>query len=54
MAPPFGIANVAFFFSNPKMDSRFFSKNTILKPHPFDKQEDAVKKYFYFRLGIPF
>jgi len=25
MAPPFGIANVAFFFSNPKKDFRFYS-----------------------------
>jgi len=37
-----------FFFSIPKKDFSFFHKNRTIKPHLFDKQEDALKKYFYF------
>jgi len=48
MAPPFGIANVVFFFPIPKKDFNFFHQNKTLKLHLFDKQEDAMKKYFYF------
>jgi len=39
-----------FFFSIPKKDFSFFRQNNPLKPHLFDKQEDAGKKYFKFYL----
>jgi len=37
-----------FFFSIPKKHFSFFRQNKTLKPHLFDKQEDAGKKYLNF------
>jgi len=57
MAPPLGIANVAFFFSNPKKDFRFYSVfffKCNLTEVIFLISRKMAEKYFYFGLGIPF